>query len=58
MIKTIITIEYEGYVSLKDMGHLLMIASEKENFLNFTLKRPPGANNIIYSCKKEDKLIK
>lgn len=58
MIKTVITIEYEGYVSSKDLGDLFMMASEKADFSNFIVKRPPGINKIIYSCKKEDKLIK
>lgn len=51
MIKTIITIEYDGFLSRKDLGQLLILASSYENF-HFLEVKQPGSTDT-YSCKKE-----
>lgn len=51
MIKTTITIEYDGFLSSKDLGRLLILASSYEYF-NFLEVKQPGSIST-YSCKKQ-----
>lgn len=51
MIKTVITIEYEGFLSNQDLGKLLMIAASYDNFKYLEVK--DGGGKATYSCKKE-----
>jgi hypothetical protein len=51
MIKTIISIEYDGFLTRKDLGQLLILASSYERFRFLEVKQPGSTDT--YSCKKE-----
>ena len=51
MIKTTITIEYEGFISSQELGRLLMLASSFEAFNFLEVNQPGGIST--YSCKKK-----
>jgi hypothetical protein len=51
MIKTKITIEYDGFLLNKELGNLLILASSYEKFSFLEVKQPGSV--ATYSCKKE-----